>query len=136
MSFAISGPLQAAVYVALTSDAALTALVGADIYDAVPAGPLPATYVRLGSESATDASDISGNGAIHRLSVSVITTDPGFAAAKEVAAAISDALQDAALPLSRGQLISLRFEQANATRSDGGSTRQIDMRFRARVSDD
>ncbi len=136
MSFAISGPLQAAIFGALTGDAALAALVGSDIYDAVPSGSLPTTYVRLGSESATDASDISGSGAVHRFTVSVITTDPGFAGAKDVAGAVSDALHNAALTLSRGQLISLQFEQARASRTEAGTTRQIDMRFRARVADD
>ena len=136
MSFGQSAPLQAAVFAALTGDAQISALVGGNIYDAVPAGPLPATYVRLGSESVTDASDLSGNGAIHQFTVSVITTDPGFAAAKTLAGAVSDVLQDAELSLTRGRLVSLRFEKAEATRADGGSSRQIDMRFRARVSDE
>ena len=135
MSFALSGPLQAAIFEALTNDAALAALVGNDIYDAVPGGVLPATYVRLGSESASDASDGSGAGAVHRVSVSVITTEPGFAGAKAVAGAISDALHDADLPLSRGRLVSLQFERANARRIDASAARQIDMRFRARVQD-
>ena len=135
MTFALSGPLQAAVYTALFADTPLTALVGNNIYDAVPSGTPPATYVRLGSETAVDASDGSGAGAIHRLTVSVITTDPGFAGAKDVAAAISDALHEADLTLDRGHLVSLRFERASATRTEGGGTRQIDLRFRARVSD-
>jgi hypothetical protein len=136
MTFALSGPLQAAVYTALYSDAPLTALVGNNIYDAVPPGTPPATYVRLGSETVVDASDGSGAGAVHRLTVSVITTDPGFAGAKDVAAAVSDALHEANLTLERGHLVSLRFERASATRTEGGGTRQIDLRFRARVSDD
>lgn len=136
MTYALSGPLQSAVFAALRADTALTALVGGDIYDAVPTGTVPATYVQLGSEAAVDASDISGAGAVHRFSVSVITTDPGFAGAKAVSAAASDALHDAPLTLSRGHLVSLRFERASATRTEGGATRQIEMRFRARVSDD
>ena len=136
MSFAVSGPLQAAVFTRLIGDASVSALIGANVYDAVPSGPLPATYVRLGSETVTDASDLSGDGAIHRFTVSVITSDPGFTVAKSVAAAVGDTLQDAALTLTRGRLISLRFEQAKARRTDGGTARQIDMRFRARVSDD
>lgn len=136
MSYAISGALQAAVYTALTQDAALTAIVGADIYDAVPAGNLPDIYVRLGAETVREASDGSGGGAVHFLTVSVITTNPGFATAKAAATAISDALHEAALTLSRGHLVSLRFDRATARRIDTASARQIDLRFRARVQDD
>ena len=124
MSFALSGPLQAAVYGALTADAALAALVGSDIYDAVPSGALPPIYVRLGSE------------AVHQFTVSVITTNPGFASAKAVAGAVSDVLHDANLILSRGRLVSLQFDRATARRIDTASARQIDLRFRARVQDD
>ena len=136
MSYAAAAALQEAVYGALAGDVALGALVGTAIYDAVPAGALPTLYVRMGSEVARDASDFTGDGAVHRFTISVITTDPGFAAAKAVAGAVSDALQDAELTLSRGHLVSLRFEQARARRIDAVSARQIDLRFRARVQDD
>ena len=45
MSYAVSGALQAAVFAALSGDAALAALVGSAIYDAVPAGTVPDLYV-------------------------------------------------------------------------------------------
>ena len=136
MSFALSGPLQAAVYGALTGDAALAALVGSDVYDAVPSGALPAIYVQLGSEAVRDASDVSGAGAVHQFTVSVITSNPGFASAKAAAGAVSDVLHDAALVLNRGRLVSLQFERASARRIDAAAGRQIDLRFRARVQDD
>jgi hypothetical protein len=136
MSFAGSAPLQAAVFEALGNDAALGAIVGTAIYDAVPSGNLPAIYVRLGSETARDASDGTGAGALHRFTVSVITTQPGFASAKQAGSAISDVLHDANLTLSRGRLVSLRFERARAARIDSGAARQIDLRFAARVQDD
>ena len=136
MSYAMSGALQAALYTALTGNAALTGLVGSDIYDAVPTGTLPETYVSLGREQVQDASDQSKSGALHRLEISVITTQPGFARAKQVAAAISDALHGADLPLSRGRLIFLRFERAQARRIESSSAREILLRFRARVDDD
>lgn len=135
MSFAVSGPLQTAVYQALVADAALAGIVGTAIYDAVPAGNLPSIYVRLGSEVAVDASDISGDGAVHRFTISVITTNPGFADAKAAAGAISDVLHDADFALARGRLVSMRFERAAARRIDAVSARQIDLRFRARVQD-
>lgn len=136
MTYAVSVALQAAVFAALDADAALTALVGTGIYDAVPAGSVPDIYVRLGAETVREASDGTGAGAVHFLTVSVITTNPGFASAKAAAAAVSDALHDAELTLTRGNLVSLRFERAAARRIDAASARQIDLRFRARVSDD
>ncbi len=136
MSYAVSGALQAAVFTALNADAPLGALVGTAIYDAMPAGSVPNLYVLLGAETVRDASDGSGAGAVHFLTVSVITTSPGFTSAKAVAAAVSDALQDADLTLARGVLISLRFDRATARRIDAASARQIDLRFRARVQDD
>lgn len=136
MSFAMSEPLQRAVYEALRADAALAGFVGSAIYDAVPVGNLPDIYVRLGSEEVTDASDCSSAGAVHRLSVSVITTNPGFARAKEAAAAISDVLHGGDLTLSRGRLVFMRFEKARAARFESAATRQIDLRFVARVQDD
>ena len=55
---------------------------------------------------------------------------------KAAAAAVSDALVDADLPLTRGHLVSLRFLRAQAARKGPGDTRQIDLTFRARVEDD
>ncbi|MEP5730948.1 MAG: DUF3168 domain-containing protein [Sulfitobacter sp.] len=136
MSFAMSGPLQKAVYDALRADTSLGLIVGGAVYDAVPKGALPQIYVLLGTETVTDASDGSGNGAVHRFTVSVVTTTPGFAQAKAAAGAVSDALQDADLTLSRGKLVTLRFDRARAVQINGASTRQIDLRFNARVQDD
>ncbi|MCX7565157.1 DUF3168 domain-containing protein [Sulfitobacter sp. F26169L] len=135
MSYALSGALQSAVFACLKADAALTALVGEEVYDAVPAGSMPNLYVRLGSETVRDASDGSGAGAVHLFTVSVITTNPGFTSAKMAAAAVSDALHGADLSLSRGNLVFLRFERASAKRIDAASARQIDLRFRARMQD-
>ncbi len=136
MSYAMSSALQAAVYAALAGDATLQSLVGDAVYDAVPSGNLPDLYLRLGSETVQDASDGSGAGAVHLFTVSVMTSSPGFIRAKEVAAAVSDALHDVDLPLVRGHLVSLRFVRAEAKRIDTVSARQIDLRFRARVQDD
>ncbi|MGB7243270.1 MAG: DUF3168 domain-containing protein [Sulfitobacter sp.] len=136
MSYAMAGALQAAIYTALVGDTALDALVSGAIYDAVPSGTAPDTYVSVGQETARDASDKTGNGAVHLVDVAVITTEPGFASAKAVAAAISDVLSDADLTLSRGRLVSLRFVRAQAVRIDASAAREIRLRFRARVEDE
>jgi hypothetical protein len=136
MSYGVSAALQRAVYAQLTADAALAALVGPAIYDALPNGTLPPLYVVLGSEDVRDASDKTGAGADHTFTVSVVTESAGFATAKEAAAAVSDALVDAPLILDRGSLVALNFYKAKAARVGTGSMRQINLIFRARVADD
>ena len=136
MSYGASAALQAAVFRQLQGDAALGALVGANVFDAAPPGAVPELYVSLGAEEVRDRSDKSGPGAVHLLVVSVVTGLAGFRAAKEAAVAVCDALQDAPLVLVRGRLVSLRFDRARARRERDGQTRRIDLRFVARVEDD
>lgn len=135
MSYGVSSALQAAIYQHLVADAALAALVGGAIYDALPSGNLPGTYVTLGPEQARDRSDQTGQGALHFLTISVVTDTAGFQSAKEVAAAIGDALENADLTLARGRLIYLNFDRATARLEGTGTQRRIDLRFRARVQD-
>lgn len=135
MSYAVAAALQEAVYQQLAGDAALDAIVGAAIYDAIPAGGLPSIYVVLGAENVRDRSDQSGGGAAHDMGVSVITDAQGFSLAKQAAAAVNDALVDAPLTLSRGRLVGLWFLRAKAKRDTRDGVRRIDMIFRARVED-
>ena len=135
MSYGVSSALQTAIYQHLVADTALGALVGSAIYDALPAGALPSLYVTLGPESVRERSDKSGHGALHTITVSVVTDTAGFQAAKDVATAVSDALVDADLTLSRGSLIYLNFDRAVAKLEGTGTQRRIDLRFRARVQD-
>ncbi len=136
MSYAMAAALQAAIYDHLRADPGVSALVGAAVYDALPVGDLPATYVVLGAEEVRDASSGAVGGAEHRITISVVTEVAGFTAAKAVAVAISDALEDATLSLSRGRLVGLWFHRARARRAGpAGRERRIDLRFRARVDD-
>lgn len=135
MSYGMAQALQTAIYAALTSDATLGSLVGTDIYDALPSGTLPPLYVTLGPETVEDKSDATGRGALHEFTVTVACDGTGFAQAKEVAAAISDALVDANLSLARGRLVYLKFARAKAARVETGDTRQINLIFRARTED-
>jgi hypothetical protein len=136
MSYAVSSALQAAVYAALKADPALQAIVGQAVFDALPTGAIPEIYVSLGDERVQDASDQSCKGAVHQFDINVRTTLPGFAAAKQAAGAVSDILHDAQLSLSRGRLVFLRFERAEARRVGSNATREVLLRFRARVEDD
>lgn len=134
MSYALSAPLQAAIYQHLRVDAQVQALVGAHVYDALPPGPVPALYVALGPEKVRDASDTTGGGAWHDVTLSVVSDSAGFQSAKTVAGAVSDAIESAALSLSRGRVVVLRFLRAEASRESAG-VRRIDLIFRARVDD-
>ncbi|MEM6479627.1 MAG: DUF3168 domain-containing protein [Pseudomonadota bacterium] len=133
MSYGAASALQQAVYQRLIADTALGNLVGAHIYDALPPGSLPALYVSLGPESVRDGSSASGGGARHEFVISIVADASGFQTAKDVAAAISDALVDAPLTLARGALIGLWFLRAKAARFDNDSARRIDLTFRAQV---
>ncbi len=135
MSYAMSAALQAAVFGALSTDPVLDGLIGGAVFDADPTGALPSAYVSLGAERVRNRSDGSGGGALHEFDVAVVTEGDGFFAAKQIAAAVSDALVDAELALSRGRLVSLRFYKAKAARVENGRVRRIDLIFRARVQD-
>jgi hypothetical protein len=135
MSYGVSTALQQAVYQHLVADPGVTALVGAAIYDAVPPGIVAGTYVSLGPEDVRDASDLTGHGALHEITVSVVTDAAGFSTAKAVATAVTDALVDAALTLDRGALVYLNFHRARARRVQDADVRRIDLKFRARVQD-
>lgn len=135
MSYGQSSALQAAVYDALLADTGVTALVGAAVYDALPTGTLPPLYIALGPEIARDKSDKTGRGAEHEFTVSVVTDTAGFANAKAAAGAVSDALVDADLTLTRGRLVGLQFYRAKAARVGTGTTRRINLTFRARLED-
>jgi len=135
MSYGMGFALQQAVFGVLRTDQAVTALVGDAVFDAAPAGEVPALYVQLGAEAVRDASDGTGGGAEHRFTVVVVTHHAGFATAKQVATAVSDALVGGRFALSRGHLVSLRFERAVARQVGADARRQIEMRFKARVQD-
>ena len=133
MTYAVSSALQSAVYQRLVSDSGVLALVGGAIYDALPSGTLPSIYVSLGPEKVRDISDQLVSAAEHEFIVSVVTDQTGFSAAKTAAGAVCDALAGAQMTLSRGTLTALNFHRAEAVRS--GDQRRIDLKFKARVSD-
>lgn len=135
MSYGVSAALQRAVYQRLQADSALDALVGDAIHDAAPPGIVTGTYVSLGPEEAVAASDVTGAGALHRFTVSVVSDAAGFNEAKAAAVAVSDALVDASLVLTRGTLVYLNFVRAKARRVQDADIRRIDLVFAARVED-
>ncbi len=136
MTYALSQPLQAAIYQRLSGSAPVQAVLGPHVYDQLPPGPVPPLYLALGPEVARDRSDATGQGSEHDLLVSVVTAGTGYGAAKTAAAAASDALLRAPLSLARGRVVAFRFLRAQARPRGQGDARQIDLIFRARVEDD
>ncbi len=136
MSYTLAPALQTALFQHLSTDPALTALIGGALYDAIPPASPPATYVLIGAEEAFDRSDKTSHGVEHRLTVSVVTNATGFLAAKDIAARICELLDAPALVLSRGRLVAMWFDRAEARKIEGDQTRRIDLRFRARLEDD
>lgn len=134
MTYAMGESLQIALYDRITSDPEIDALVGGAVYDSVP-DAAPDLFVAFGPEQVSGRSDATGNGAIHQVRISVVTRRNGYIAAKAVAARVSDALVNSAMPLSRGRLVSMRFIRAQARRDEGEGTRRIDLWFRASVDD-
>lgn len=135
MTYAVSHALQQGVYLALTGDAVLTGLVGGNVFDAPPSGAIPDLYVMLGDEQARDRSSGSAGAALHDLDVRVVSSSAGFAGAKQVAAAVCDAVIGADIVLARGHLASLSFRAARAVREGSPEQRQIRLKFRAFVED-
>ena len=135
MSYGTSAGLQAALYGVLSADASLTGLIGSHVYDGVPAGEIPSAYVVIGSEDVRDRSDQTGGMDQYRVTIGVVTEADGFQRAKEIAGAVSDALDGAVPALSRGRIINLSFERARARRVRAGQVRRIDLIFRILVDD-
>ncbi|MDM7459898.1 MAG: DUF3168 domain-containing protein [Paracoccus sp. (in: a-proteobacteria)] len=136
MSYAASAALQTAIFQYLRDDDALTELVGDAVFDAMPASAPAGLYVALGPEDVREVGDISGAGTRHDLIVSVMSgadAGAGFGLVKQAAAAVSDRLDGAQLPLSRGRLVGIWFQRATARRIDNGTGRRVDLTFRARV---
>lgn len=139
MTYALSWPLQEAVYGRLVADTDLAALVGDRIYDAPPhfadddAPDQP--WITLGDERVDDWSTKDGVGAVHVLTIAVHAPARGFAEAKRVAGAVSDALLSAELGPSRGAVVHIGFINGRTRRSDNDLMRRIELRFRVLVED-
>jgi hypothetical protein len=139
MSYALSPALQAAVFQRLAGDPALTALVGAAIYDAPierEADETAPDHVTLGEETVRPNDTMTSRGAIHDFDVTVHSGRDGFDTAKRIAAAICEALVDAPLTLDAGRLVGLRFLRARAERGRAPEKRKIALRFRAALDQD
>jgi len=139
MTYALSWPLQEAVYDLLTTTPAVTALIGGRVYDAPP--PVDGVvapaglYAVIGDEAVQDWSTKSDHGADHRITIALIAPRAGFSEAKQAAGAVSDAMLSGALSLSRGHVVGVWFLGAETDREEGDDLRRVEMTFRILIED-
>ncbi|MEM9099214.1 MAG: DUF3168 domain-containing protein [Pseudomonadota bacterium] len=138
MTYALSLPLQEAVYELLSNDTELSALVGG-IYDAAPQqvsdAAVDGLYVTIGDEIAEDWRTATDAGALHTLVISIHAPRRGFADAKEAAGVISDLLVGSQPAMTRGRIVQIRFIDARTARAENDALRRVDMRFRVTLED-
>lgn len=134
MSIVLSASMQAALFETLVTDPALSALIGDAVYDATPAtdGSVPmGEYLTIGTGDIRPFDTATSAGGVHDFDVTVHSASEGFSKAKLVAAAVGQALSDAALPIAGGTTVALRFVRARAKRGAAPELRRIELRFRA-----
>ena len=122
--------LQKAIFAALVAAGDVGALIGDRIYDAAPRNAV-FPYLGIGEMRFADWSTGTETGAEHRLTLHVWSRQPGKAESYAVMAAVTAALDDAALALDGHGLVNLRFESGSAARDPDGITWHGVMRFRA-----
>lgn len=135
-------PLQQAVFSTLQADAALQGLTGqvpARVFDQVPQdlwqapdaeGRYP-PYVVIGLSKAQDFDSKTEDGCDLTLMIHTWSRYRGFKEAKQIMAAIVDALDRQGLSIAGHDLIQLRFEFSDTFLEEDGLTRHGVQRFRA-----
>ena len=124
--------LQAAAFSALTGDAALQALIGnpARIYDAVPQDAV-FPYAVLGPAAGKPWDTKTTDGMEATLEVHTWSRYAGMKEAKDIMAAVLDALDNQALSVSGHTLVNLHFESSQTSLDKDGITRHGVQKFRA-----
>lgn len=127
-----SWALQQAVFAALGADADVKAALGDPprIFDAVPRdAAFP--FAVIGDDAQSDWSTKTEGGSEHRFAVRIWSRSGGRNEAKDIAEAIANVLDDAALSVSGFALISLRFLGANFSPITNDETFPASVNFRA-----
>ncbi|GGD09154.1 DUF3168 domain-containing protein [Aquisalinus flavus] len=126
-----SWPLQQAVYVRLTADAGVKALLGdpARVHDGVPEETI-FPYLTLGAARTRDWPGVDG-GQEHDLRLTAWSRHGGRGEVKQVIAAVHAALHDASMSVSGFHLVSIRYVFGDTWRLADNETWQGVMRFRA-----
>ncbi|OBZ96018.1 hypothetical protein ADU59_06460 [Pararhizobium polonicum] len=123
--------LQKAIFAALSGDAALTAMVGADgIHDHMQTrSHRPCIFIA--AIESLDASTASEAGEEHLLTLQVLAAEGGNRAAQEIAARVRAVLDDADLALDGFALVSLLHRRTRTGRDARTRGHVADMVFRA-----
>lgn len=124
--------LQGAIVAALKADAGVDALIGDRIYDRVPVNA-SFPYVSWGIPDQVDDSNDCSDIVEVNVTLHVWSRDYGTVQATRVAAAIRDAIHDAALSLTDNALIYIVYRNTAPGPSDDGLTTHLMVMFRAEV---
>lgn len=126
-----SAELQMTIFKTLTSDPALTALLGGPkIFDRVPErASFP--YLTLGRTTVVDWSTGTEDGAEHILTLHVWAKGGGKAETYAIMDKVSTRLHDANLPLEGHKLVNLQLQFAEARQEPESATYHGILRFRA-----
>ena len=139
MTYALSWPLQEALFSLIKDDPACIQFFGSRIYDfAQPFGQdaeADGPYLIIGDEEARDWSTGTDDGAVHTVRLDVWASQRSFDEAKRAAGAVSDAILSGDIVPSRGQVINARFIDAKTRRTENDSLRGVQMRFRIVIED-
>lgn len=126
-----SWELQKAIFERLTSDTALTGLLGSGkVYDRVPRRP-SYPYVTIGRIATRDWSTATETGSEHTIRIDAWSQAHGERETHLVLAAIVERLHDQPLTLPGHRLINIRHENHDAFKLTDGKTYQGAARFRA-----
>lgn len=126
-----SWALQTALFAKLTSDVAVTALLGGErMYDDVPVrAEFP--YITFGQSSDRDWSTATEAGTEHTVTLHIWSRAHGRKQVDDVIEAARAALHDSALTLSGHRLVNLRHEFSDVRREGDGETFHGISRYRA-----
>ncbi|MCB8836098.1 DUF3168 domain-containing protein [Aurantimonas sp. VKM B-3413] len=126
-----SAELQETIFETLTSDPALTALLGGPkVFDRRPErAKFP--YLTLGRTAVVDWSTGTEDGAEHILTLHVWAKGGGKAETYEIMDKVSRKLDDAHLPLEGHHLVNLQLQFAEARQEPDSATYHGILRFRA-----
>jgi len=114
--------VQSAVHGALVGDAGVAALVGARVFDHVPADAV-FPYLVIGETSGVPFDDKVKSGMVQALGVHTWSRARGATEAKEIMAAVAAALHRAGLTVAGHELAWIRFTESELKLEDDGLTR-------------
>lgn len=123
--------LQKAIFLRLSADATLAALLGAKgIVDSRPNGPVEPLLV-LAAIDSRDHSTATEEGEDHRVTLEIWSGAAGQRQAQAIAAAARVALHDAPLPLAGHHLVFLLHRETRIRRDARSRFHRADMHFHA-----